>query len=214
MAASRLAFVAEFGRFNLPFRLTLCAAQAFVATVGLFWLMNLMIHRDAPNLGDDPARRIVDIIMEEQEIETRFEDEERTDKPEDPEEPPPEPELPDIEEVEVEQDIDLSLARTGVSTGLGAYLSADGEYLPIVKVAPIYPRSAQTRGIEGYCVVSYTVTVTGAVRDPRVVECSSSLFRSASLRASTKFKYKPRVIDGEPVEVHGVLNKFTYELED
>jgi hypothetical protein len=31
--------------------------------------------------------------------------------------------------------------------------SGDGEYLPIVKVAPIYPRRAQTRGISGllYC---------------------------------------------------------------
>ncbi len=214
MASSTATFFSNLWRDNLGFRLTLCAAQAFLATVALFLLMDTMIHRDTPELEDDARWRIGDIIMEEQEIDTRFDDEELPEKPEDPEEPPPEPELPEIQDVEVEQDIDLSLARTGVRVGLGGQLSADGEYLPIVKVAPIYPRSAQTRGIEGYCVVSYVVTVTGAVRNPRVVECSSSLFRNASLRASLKFKYKPRVVEGEPVEVHGVLNKFTYELED
>ena len=81
-------------------------------------------------------------------------------------------------------------------------------------MAPIYPRSAQTRGIEGHCIVRYVVTTSGSVRDPQVVECSSSIFARSSLRASLKFKYKPRVIDGKAVEVHGVLNRFTYELED
>ncbi|MDA0651131.1 MAG: energy transducer TonB, partial [Proteobacteria bacterium] len=33
-------------------------------------------------------------------------------------------------------------------------------------------------------------------------------------KASEKFKYKPRVVDGEAIEVAGVQNKFTYELEN
>ena len=92
--------------------------------------------------------------------------------------------------------------------------SGDGEYLPIVKVAPIYPRRAQTRGITGYCIVEYTVTKSGSIRDPQPVDCSpSGVFERASVKAAEKFKYKPRVVDGEPIEVAGVQNKFTYELE-
>jgi protein TonB len=91
----------------------------------------------------------------------------------------------------------------------------EGDYLPIVKVAPIYPQRALSRGIEGYCVVQYTVTRQGTIRDPFVVEsmCTSALFHRASVQASHKFKYKPRVIDGQAVEVPGVQNKFTYEIE-
>jgi len=93
--------------------------------------------------------------------------------------------------------------------------SGDGEYLPIVKVAPIYPRRAQTRGISGYCIVEYTVTKTGSIRDPFAVDCQpKGIFERASLKASEKFKYKPRVVDGEAIEVAGVQNKFTYELEN
>lgn len=103
--------------------------------------------------------------------------------------------------------VSVSINSSGMSSG-------DGEYLPIVKVAPIYPRRAQTRGISGYCIVEYVVTKTGSIRDPIAVDCSpQGVFESASVKAAEKFKYKPRVVDGEPIEVAGVQNKFTYELE-
>jgi protein TonB len=103
--------------------------------------------------------------------------------------------------------VDVEISSSGMASG-------DGEYLPIVKVAPIYPRRAQTRGITGYCIVEYTVTKSGSIRDPQPVDCQpSGVFESASVKAATKFKYKPRVVDGEPIEVAGVQNKFTYELE-
>ena len=98
--------------------------------------------------------------------------------------------------------------------GLG-FDSSDGEYLPIVKVAPIYPRRAQTRGIQGYCIVEYTVTKNGSIRDPVAVDCQpSGVFDDASVKAALKFKYKPRVVDGQAIEVPGVQNKFTYEIEE
>jgi protein TonB len=137
--------------------------------------------------------------------------------PEAPPEQPPTPQLdslnPNAEKIAisaapVETEIEMS---GGFSLGVG-----EGDYLPIVKVAPIYPQRALSRGIEGFCVVQYTVTRNGTIRDPFVIEsqCTSSLFHNASLQAALKFKYKPRVIDGQAVEVPGVQNKFTYEIEE
>jgi len=65
-------------------------------------------------------------------------------------------------------------------------------------------------------VVQYTVTRQGNTRDPFVIEdqCTSSLFHRASVNAALKFKYKPRIMDGEAVEVPGVQNKFTYEITE
>ena len=97
----------------------------------------------------------------------------------------------------------------GGRIGLG-----DGDFLPIVKVAPIYPRRAQTRGLEGQCLIEFTVSTTGTVKDARAVECTSSLFEKASVNAALKFKYKPRVEDGEPQEVTGVQHIITFKLED
>jgi periplasmic protein TonB len=96
--------------------------------------------------------------------------------------------------------------------GLGFGVS-DGEYLPIVKVAPVYPARAASRGLEGYVIVEYTVTRTGTTRDPVVIESSSSLFDRAALDSALKYKYKPRVINGEAVEVPGVRTIIRFELE-
>jgi len=85
------------------------------------------------------------------------------------------------------------------------------EYRPIVKVTPIYPRRAQSRGITGVCEVTFTVTVQGGIRDP-VAQCTpAGIFESASVKAARKLKYKPHTQDGRPVEVSGVSYKYYYE---
>ena len=102
----------------------------------------------------------------------------------------------------------VDVARSGLGIGTG-----DGEYLPIVKVAPIYPRRALERGITGTCLVTYTVTTSGTVRDVSIVQgyCEEKLFERPSIDAAHRFKYKPRVIDGVATEVHNVQNMFHYE---
>ena len=46
------------------------------------------------------------------------------------------------------------------------------------------------------------------------MESCNSLFERAALNAALKFRYKPRVVDGQPIEVAGVQNKITFLLED
>lgn len=196
------------------FRLLIGAALAFVVTAALFVLMPTLIETADKSLDEKPRQKLADIHMPDREIDTNIN--KKPEKPPEPEEPPPDMEPqemedinPDIEPVNVTptQGLDVSASGTGLSP-------SDGEYLPIVKVAPIYPRRAQSRGVEGYCTVEYTVTKTGTTRDIRPVDCSPpGYFERASVKAAAKFKYKPRVEDGEPIEVPGIQNRFTYELD-
>ena len=83
-----------------------------------------------------------------------------------------------------------------------------------VKIAPAYPMVALNRGIEGYCLVEYTVTAAGTTKDVVVIEAEpKGIFDKASIEAALRFKYRPRVVDGEPIEVRGVRNLFRYQLE-
>ncbi len=41
----------------------------------------------------------------------------------------------------------------------------------------------------------------------------TSVFDRAAIAAAEKFKYQPQVRDGVPVAVHGVQNRFVFELE-
>ena len=189
-----------------------------VATLALFLLMHTLIATADRTVDESEATRIADITMSETRIETNVK-EQKPEKVEDPEEPPPPPDQPAAQEFDAASRLAVNMAATPkqevqLSSGLGLSAS-DGEYLPIVKVAAIYPRRAQARSITGYCIVEYTVTTTGATRDPVATDCSpAGLFEDASVKAALKFKYKPRVIDGEPVEVVGVRNRFLYELEN
>ena len=86
----------------------------------------------------------------------------------------------------------------------------------VVIVPPDYPGQAIVRSIErGYVIVEFTVTKSGTTRDIRIVEAvPPGIFDKASLAAAASWKYEPRVIDAQPVDVPGVQRKITFELED
>ena len=46
------------------------------------------------------------------------------------------------------------------------------------------------------------------------VECSSSVFANASVKAVLKWKYKPRVVNGEPIDSPGVQTRLTYKFDE
>jgi protein TonB len=198
---------------NSSVRMIVAILLAIPVTVGLFLIMHSLIDKQFEN-PEVSNTKIAELVQPDEEIQLDTTTK-KPEKAEEPEEPPP-----DIEMAQISLDMDTDIQNTAPaaqvsldinSTGMS---SGDGEYLPIVKVAPIYPRRAQTRGISGYCIIEYTVTKSGSIKDPQAVDCQpSGVFDKASLKASLKFKYKPRVVDGEAIEVAGVQNKFTYELE-
>ena len=187
-----------------------------LATLGLFWLMHSLIANDMPNLKEGANIDITDIVRveEDQDLEIK---KRKPDPPPPPDEPPPDMPTPEFESSDVSQGVDIGAVDVNVDLNVGGTggFTQDGEYLPIVKVAPIYPRRAQTRGIEGYVVLEFVVTKSGAVRDPVVVEAKPpGIFDRAAMNAALKFKYKPKVVNGEPIEVPGVRNRITFELAD
>ena len=87
------------------------------------------------------------------------------------------------------------------------------EYAPLEKKAPIYPYVTQFNGIEGYCIVQYTVTQLGKVKDAFPETCSPiGLFEGVSVESAKEFIYQPRIVDGIPRSVSGVQNKFVFDL--
>ncbi|NIE78286.1 energy transducer TonB [Pantoea sp. Tr-811] len=90
--------------------------------------------------------------------------------------------------------------------------AASRQYLPIAKQAPDYPQRALDRNIEGECTVTYTVTPQGQVSDPQVVGQCHPLFVQPSLAAAKRFRYQPRVVNGQAVAVANVKNTFTYKI--
>lgn len=187
-----------------------------VTTFLLFMIMQSIIKSDRNPFSDAFDGRIVDIVRlnQDEEIEIK---KRKPPKPPPPDEPPPDMPKPDFDNAAISQGVDVGAVDVNVDLNVGGVggFSSDGEYLPIVKVAPVYPRRAQTRGIEGYVLLEFVVTKTGAVANPVVIEASPpGIFDRAAINAALKFKYKPKVVNGEPIDVAGVRNRITFELAD
>jgi len=198
-------------------RYILSTLFAIFITFSLFWGMQYLIALDSNSKKERIEGQRVEIgeVRQAQDIEQRIR---KPDKPEDSDTPPDTPEM--------EMDTSVDNVNTGVEIGAapvaavvsvggaGGFAASDGDYLPIVKVAPMYPRRAQERGLSGYVIVEFTVTKLGTVVDAKVIETTNSVFNRNAVKAALKFKYKPKVVDGIPIDVAGVLHKITFEMED
>ena len=186
-----------------------------VVTFLLFFLMQAVIATDEARLDEGAKGKLLDFVRleEDQELQTK---QRKPKPPPPPDEPPPDMPKPEFESSDISQGVDVGAVDVNVNLNVeGGGFSSDGEYLPIVKVNPQYPRRAQTRGIEGYVLLEYIVTKTGAVRDPVVIEAKPpGIFNRAAINAALKYKYKPKVVNGEPIDVAGVKTRITFEMAD
>ncbi len=192
-------------------------AVGVVVTLGLLFVMQLLIVTGKAALTEPRERYLLEFVRVRRNENINVDDF-TPEKPPKPPEVPPEVPPQDMDTVDpnapsinvpppsVSQSVDIG--------GPGGMNIAEGDYLPIVRVAPVYPARALSRGLEGYVDLEFFVTSAGTVRDPVVVFSTSSLFERAALRAVLKFKYKPRVVDGVPVEVPGVKTRITFKIED
>lgn len=198
-------------------KLLKASAIAIIITLCLLWLMQYLILSKQQSLQLAKDNNALDFIRIKH-SDSGIRKNNRPKKPPPPVAPPSQPPPPQQETFKPSTKnlaLNIKPFDIGINMQAGFNLApVEGNYLPIVKVAPLYPRRAQSKGIEGHCVVKYTVTKTGAVKDVSVIEseCTSYLFKSVSIKAALKFKYKPRIIDGNAIEVPGVRNMFNFRI--
>jgi protein TonB len=204
----------------LPGYVVFAGALVFglAAALAMAALMHFLVHTSEMRLAESQLNQLLDFVRVK-----RSETTERKDR---------KPERPQLNEIpdapptvdnasESSTALEVSFTSPGLDSsgleidGSGGIATGDGNYLPIVKVAPIYPRRAMERNITGSCLVRYTVTTAGTVRDVEVIEesCPEQIFRRPSIEAAKRFRYKPRVADGVLIEVRGVRNVFHFERE-
>lgn len=67
--------------------------------------------------------------------------------------------------------------------------------------APSYPLQAARDQTSGFAVVEFTVSASGAVENPHIVDSSPRrVFDSAAIQAVRQSKFEPALRDGQPVE--------------
>ncbi len=181
---------------------------SFLLTVAIFYTMQWLIDVGDVELNDKSIK-IADVTMPERELELMMDME----RPQE-EEPPPETMPPEFD-MTPPADLDNASARPNLSfKGKKAGVFADGSYVPIFQVPPVYPRRALEREIEGCVMLQFTVTKVGSTRDPEVLWSQpSGIFDRSAMRSALKYKYKPQIRDGQAVEVPRVKTIVVFKIE-
>ncbi|MDG2088444.1 MAG: TonB family protein [Arenicellaceae bacterium] len=197
----------------MVFRSLQSFAFASVIMLSLLFAMNALISMNEPELGTKDSFKLPDFVY----VPKNEDPQTITPKPDRPEDIQDQPDTPEIDvspDIDINSDLSLGMVRVGIDKNMKGFNSNDGEYLPIFRAPPIYPRRAQERGLCGWVELEYTVTASGGTRDPYVTASSSGMFESAATKAAAKYKYKPRQVGGKPVDVTNVPIRIVFEMEE
>jgi protein TonB len=193
------------------------AVLAIFVTFGLFYLMQALILGKDMKLGE-AGGTMIDFVRLKKDSDLDIKKRKMPDRKE-PEEPPPPPDLRTMTSNKPSQemgdmafaiDVDVDMGGTGFEIA-----ASDSDVVPIVRVQPQYPLRASERGIEGWVEVEFTISKLGTVKDPNVINSHpSSIFDRSALKAIRKWKYNPKIEDGEPVERPGIKVRLKFELSN
>lgn len=84
---------------------------------------------------------------------------------------------------------------------------------PIKRVPPAYPEKAAQDNVEGFVVLSFDITETGATDNVTVVKSKpAGVFDKSAKVALEQWEYKPRIQGGKGVKQTGLLVQLDYQL--
>ena len=112
------------------------ALGAIVTTV-LFLIMQAVIASDEAKFDEGAKGKLLELVRleDDEEIQTK---QRKPKPPPPPDEPPPDMPKPEFESSDVSQGMDIGAVDVNVDLSVGGGgFSSDGEYLPIVKDAPV-----------------------------------------------------------------------------
>ena len=109
--------------------------------------------------------------------------------------------------------IERGLIPSGTAIEQGKY-PVFKDFTPIKKAAPIYPRRARARGIEGVVLVRFCVAPSGETHTPTIFEAlPPGIFDRAAILAVLQSRYEPRIVLGKPIEACGIENRLNFDLD-
>lgn len=110
--------------------------------------------------------------------------------------------------------VQATLAARKTASGSAAKSNVNSPLRQIVGAPASYPPRAVRRNIEGFVMVKFTVTKTGDVDAIQITQSEpAGVFDESVMAAVKKYKFQPRIVNGEPVDTKEVERKVVFKLE-
>ena len=192
-------------------RLLLGIPAAVIVVGALFLVMWSLIASNEVDLGEE--KDPVNISITQKLQDTEVVDQRKFERPQLDDVPPPPPAIdranfePSVEGVKAkapsfEADVD-------VSTGF----NPDRDAQPLVRVNPSgFERCIGDRAATETVSLQFDVTPDGRVTNVEVVDTTDSCYNRYAVRAAEKWKYNPKIVDGEQAWRRGVRTNITFQV--
>lgn len=190
-------------------------AIGLLTTFVLFWALHLLIVRGHKAAEATQALPTIDFVRLKKNSELETRQRQKPQKPPPPKQPPPPKMNVSVQAQQQQAPVPFKMPSMNLATNisggpfLGNFSSAgdlagDGELIPMMRLAPQYPRQALRDGIDGEVTLEITVGPDGSVTSARVKSAKPrGVFESAAVSAAYKGKFRPKVEDGKPVTTKG-----------
>lgn len=196
--------------------------SAFAVTTGIFFGMQLLIADSDGELKERVKSPPIEMVRVKRDTPPVEKKREMPQKPKTTDEPPPpamemsNPGAPGAS-VAVPIAAPTPTANLNLKAGpnLGAAPVGDAAATPLVRVNPTPPRRAQMEGVNGSVLVRFDIGPTGKVMNVQVIEEDPPGygFGNAVVRAVQRWKYRPKVIDGEGVIQRGMQTRLQFKIK-
>lgn len=206
---------------NPLLKISICISLAFLTALVLFYFMSALISNTPDLKKGEESIGLIEFIR----VKPRsFLDEKKRKLPEKkpkkmkppkmkmlssalskPEKMNPRMNMPDIKSV---------LRSGGPAVGGMGGVTLDSDVTPLVRIEPQYPRKAAMQGIEGWVLLKFDISPAGTVSNIEILGSQPSrIFDRVAVRALRKWKYRPKMEEGKPVEQKNLKIKLDFTLE-
>lgn len=104
----------------------------------------------------------------------------------------------------------FNLSQTTRNRGNFKITVSDRDAQPLVRVPPITPQTATQ---PGHCKLRFDVSPQGQPFNIQTLSCSDKIFRTPAIQSVSKWKYNPKIVDGEALGRHGVETKVQFQVK-
>jgi periplasmic protein TonB len=201
-------------------RIPASIALGGLVTLALFIMIQKMVTPGDPAEVVAVRGPLIDFVRLKRDQDLALKRRAKPERPVKPRVAPPLPVAGKVNRPAPRADVPTMPVLEGPALGLAGPLGfmfpgEDMDALPLFRVPPQYPIRAERRGIEGWVDLAFTISKTGRVIDPEVIDGKpAGMFDQAARAAVMKWRYRPKVEHGSPIERKGVRVRIRFELRD
>ena len=188
---------------------------ALFAAFSIFLLMQYLITTDIFSKKNNDDVSYLEFIRINSDDSLLERDRKIPERPKPDKRPPPPPDIDLQQDTKlIRPDLDIELPNFAVPVDFGGAFLGDmsdlqgtsSALIPMVKVQPQCPIQAIQGGIDGTVQIYLVVGPNGRVKLARIVRATNgTLFNKEATKAIRRWQFKPKVINGIPVEQAGEL---------